>query len=130
MGRLCVAVAECKYREIDGQLKEQFIHGFNDNIMLDEVIRELTTKGNNKQTRVEAQWAQAAILNHITQSHKFNKIKMTQKAKSSQDRETTHQTFHRWPCRYCGGKSCTQTVPSIWKIVCWMWEDWPIQKGV
>ena len=31
MGRLHVAVAECNYRELDRQLKEQFIHGLNDN---------------------------------------------------------------------------------------------------
>ena len=47
MGRLCEAVVECNYREIDQQLKEEFIHGLNDKIMLDEVIRELTTKRNN-----------------------------------------------------------------------------------
>ena len=44
MGRLCVAVAECHYREVDCQLKEQFMHGLNDKVMLEEVIRELTTK--------------------------------------------------------------------------------------
>ena len=73
-------------------------------MVLDEVIRELTAKINNEQTtsenvlawakRVEAQWAQAAILNDITESHKCDKIKMAQK-KSSQDRETTHPTSHR-----------------------------------
>ena len=30
MGRLQVVVAECNYKEIDCQLKEQFIHGLND----------------------------------------------------------------------------------------------------
>ena len=65
MGRLRVAAAECNYKELDCQLKEQFIHGLNDKMMLDEVIRELTTKGSNDQTtskdvliwakRVEAQ---------------------------------------------------------------------------
>ena len=108
MGRLCVAVVECNYREVDQQLKEQFIHGLNDKIMLDEVIRELTAKSNNEQTtsdnvlawakRVEAQWAQTAILSDITESHKFDKIKMAQKLKSSWDRETTHPTSHRWLC--------------------------------
>ena len=44
MGRLCVAAAECNYKEIDCQLKEQFTHGLNDKTMLDEVIRELATK--------------------------------------------------------------------------------------
>ena len=44
MGRLHVAVVECTYREVDQQFKEQFIHGLNDKIMLDEVNRELTAK--------------------------------------------------------------------------------------
>ena len=33
-GRLHVVAAECNYREIDRQLKEQFIHGLNDKVML------------------------------------------------------------------------------------------------
>ena len=78
--------AECNYREIDRQLKEQFIHGLNDKVMLDEVIRELTAKNNDEQTtskgvlawakRVEAQQVQAAILNDIKESCQFDKIKM------------------------------------------------------
>ena len=53
MGRLCVAVAECNSRELDRQLKEQFIHGLNDKVMLDETIRELTTKNSNEQVTSE-----------------------------------------------------------------------------
>ena len=108
--------------------------------MLDEVIRELTTKSNKKQTtsedvlawakRVEVQQTQAAILNDITESHKFDKIKMSQKLKSSQNRETTHQTSHRWLCRYCGGSHTPRQCTRIWKNVCRMWEDGPFQKGV
>ena len=49
IGRLCVAAAECNYRELDRQLKEQFIHGLNKKCMLDEIIRELTTKNNDEQ---------------------------------------------------------------------------------
>ena len=91
MGRLQVAVAECNYREVDRQLKEQFIHGLNDKSMLDEVIRELTAKNNNEQTtskdvlvwakRTKAQWTQAAILSDITKLQKFNKVKMVKKQK-------------------------------------------------
>ena len=44
MGRLHVALAECNYRELDRQLKEQFMHGLNDKLMLDEIIRELPAK--------------------------------------------------------------------------------------
>ena len=43
MGRLCMAVVECNYQEVDRQLKEQFIHGLNDKYMLKEIIKELTT---------------------------------------------------------------------------------------
>ena len=73
---------ECNYKELDHQLKGQFIHGLNDKTMLDKVIRELTTKGSNDQTtsedlliwakRVEAQRMQAAILSDITDSQRFS----------------------------------------------------------
>ena len=42
MGRLKIAVVKCNYKEINRQLKEQFIHGLNDEEMLVEIIRELT----------------------------------------------------------------------------------------
>ena len=53
MGKLHVAAAEFNYRELDRQLKEQFIHGLNAKLMLDEIIRELTTKNNNEQVTHE-----------------------------------------------------------------------------
>ena len=45
MGRLRTPAVECKYKEVDRQLKEQFIHGLNDKEMLAEVIRELKIAG-------------------------------------------------------------------------------------
>ena len=53
IGRLHVVVAQCGYRKIDRQLKEQFIHGLNEKGMLDEIIKELTTKSNDEQTTSE-----------------------------------------------------------------------------
>ena len=53
MGRLRVVVAECSYKEIDHQLKEQFIHGLNNKTILDKIIRELTTKSINDQMTSE-----------------------------------------------------------------------------
>ena len=50
-GCLCMAAAECGYKEVDRQLKEQFIHGLNDKVMLDEIIRELTSKISSEQTK-------------------------------------------------------------------------------
>ena len=95
MGRLHVAVAECSYREVDQQLKEQFIHGLNDKTMLDKVIRELTAKTSSEQTtsgdvllwtrRIEAHRAQAAISSDITKTQKFDKVKMVQKPKNRQE---------------------------------------------
>ena len=103
--------------------------------MLDEGLRKLTAKNNNKQTtsenvlawakRVKVQQAQTDILNDITESHKFDKIKMDKKLKSTRDRHTTNTMSQRWLCRYCGGSH----VPSIWENMCWMWEDGPFQEG-
>ena len=75
---------------------------------MDEVIRELTAKSNDKLTtsegalawakRVQVQRAQAAILNDITESCQFDRIKMAQKPKSSQATQVTNTTSQRWPC--------------------------------
>ena len=125
MGRLHVAVVECIYREVDCQLKEQFIHGLNDKVMLEEVIRELTAKNNNEQTtsegvlvwvkRVEAQRAQVAILNDITESHLFDKIKIAPKAKGSQAKQMQNTTSSRQPCRNCGRIHAPQQCPACGK---------------
>ena len=40
---------------------------------------------------------------------------MAQKPKSSWDREMTHQTSHRWPCRYCGGSQAPKQCPAYGK---------------
>ena len=42
MGRLRLAAKDFNYREIDRQLKKQFIHRLNDTDMLAEIIMELT----------------------------------------------------------------------------------------
>ena len=72
MGRLHVVAVQCNYREVDRQLKEQFIHGLNDKYMLEEIMKELTATNDNEQItregmiswakRVEAQRALAAVL--------------------------------------------------------------------
>ena len=54
MGRLHVAAVECNYREVDRQIKEQFIHGLNDKCMLKETIKELTITRDNDQITSES----------------------------------------------------------------------------
>ena len=56
MGRLRTDVVECKYKEVDRQLKEQFIHGLNDDEMLAEIIRELTKCEENINIPVKLFW--------------------------------------------------------------------------
>ena len=107
-----MAATECGYKKVDRQLKEQFIHGLNDKDMLGKIIKELTTKNNDEQTtsesvlvwvkRVEAQRAQAAILNDITETHQFYKVKIAQQTKDEQDR-FMYKTVNRKPCKYCSG---------------------------
>ena len=53
MGRLWLSTIECSYKEIDRQLKEQFIHGLNDTEMLGELIKELTKGGENEKKSLE-----------------------------------------------------------------------------
>ena len=47
MGRLRAEAMECNYKEVDRQLKEQFIHGLNDSEMLTEIIRQQTKNDEN-----------------------------------------------------------------------------------
>ena len=93
--------------------------------MLDEVVRELTAKNSSKQmnsedvllwTRgIKAQRAQTAILSHITEAQKFDKVKLVQKPKNRQEIETTHQAFHKHPCKYCGGNHAPRQCPAYGK---------------
>ena len=64
MGRLRIAAAECNYKEIDWQLKEQFIHGLKDKAMLDKVVRELTAKISSEQMNSEDVLLWARQLKH------------------------------------------------------------------
>ena len=101
-------MAEHNYKELDCQLKEQFIHGLNDKTMLDKVIRELTTKGRKDKTtsedvlicpmRVEAQRMKAVILSDITNSQRFDQVKVV---KCQAGQRATHRTSPHRLCRYC-----------------------------
>ena len=78
---------------MDRQLKEQFIHGLTDKVMLDEIIRELTSKTSSQQMtseyvlawakRVKVQRVQVSILNDITETKTFDQVKRNQSQKIS-----------------------------------------------
>ena len=87
--------------------------------MLDELIRELTTKNTNEQTtsedvliwakRVEARRVQVAILSDITESQKFDKVKVVRQ-------QATHPESTRWACRYCGSSHALRQCPVYGKM--------------
>ena len=78
MGRLRTAALECKYKEVDWQLKEQLIHGLNDDEILTDVMKELTKYEENVimpsemvlvwAKRIEAQRAQTVAISSLHES--------------------------------------------------------------
>ena len=66
---------ECNYKEVDRQLKEQFIYRLNDSEMLTEIMRGPTKSDENAiilieyvltwAKRVEVQRAQTAVINSM-----------------------------------------------------------------
>ena len=126
IGWLQMAAVECGHKEVDRQLKEQFIHALNDKIMLDEIIRELTSRTGNVQMtskdvlawakNVEAQRVQASVLNDITETRAFNKVKNETEPKNTWGREVQVATHQRWPCRYCRGSHAPRQYPDYGKM--------------
>ena len=101
MGRLRLAAIECNYKEIHRQLNEQFIHSLNDTDMLAEIVIELTKIHENTEVtsvkvlywakRVDAQRAQSAIMNSLTETKEFDKLKLYKTAyKDSPRRPLAH----------------------------------------
>ena len=92
MGRLRMSATECNYKEIDRQLKEQFIHGLNGSDMSIKLIRELTKIEDNENItseqvlvwakRVEVQKAESAILENLQETKDFERIFTRNKAQS------------------------------------------------
>ena len=114
MVRLRLAVIECNYKEIDRQLKEQFIHGLNDTDMLAEIIIEFNKIEENAGVtsekvlywakRVEAKRAQSTIMNGLTETKEFEKLKiMNAINKDSPGRPFIHIKIPaKHKSRYCG----------------------------
>ena len=128
MVRLHVTAVECNYQEIDRQLKEQFFHSLNDKHMLEEIIKEPTATSNDDhmtsvgvlawEKRVEAQRAQAVVLNILTELRQLNKIKISKRAK--EDKEDTARAPVGWtlqwqPCQYCGRVHLLRQCPAYGK---------------
>ena len=112
MGRLQLSAVECRYKEIDRQLKEQLIHRVNDMDMLGEIIRELTKVNTGSvitsesvlawPKRIEVQRAQAVAMDNLTEAKEFDKIKISKNMhKDNLRRSTQVITPRKLKCRYC-----------------------------
>ena len=138
MGRLHVVAVECNCREVDRQLKEQFIHGLNDRCMLGEIIKELTAANDGEQITsegmlawvkgVEAQGTQATVLSTITELRQFNNVKSVKKAKEDNTRCPPGPTAQQCPCRYCGRLHESRQCPAYGKTCMDCGKTWHIKK--
>ena len=110
MSRLRTALVKCNYKEIDRQLKEQFIHGLNDEEILAEIFRELTKYEENINIcnenvlrwtkRVEAQRAQMAVISSLHEAKNFDAI-IQKDIKHGDKRPATNTLGTRRRCNYC-----------------------------
>ena len=101
MGRLWLSTRESIYKELDRQLREQFIHSLNDTDMLAEIIRELREIQENTKImsenvlcwtkRVEVQRAQFSIMNSLTQAKEFDKLKLVKNTYTDSSRRSSTQ---------------------------------------
>ena len=108
--------------------------------LLDEIIRELKSRTSNVQTtskdvlvwanRVEAQRVQASVLNDITETRAFNKVKNRDRAKEYLGKRSTHCNTPKMAMQILWEKSHTKTMPNIWENVCSMQQDGALQEGV
>ena len=113
MGRLRLAAVECNSKEVDRKLKEQFVHGFSDNDMLAEIIRELTKARESAditseqvlgwKKRVEAKRAQSAIMDSLTKTKEFDKVKIAkgELRYNGTNVQTCAKTPAKKRCSYC-----------------------------
>ena len=126
MGRLWLLAIECNYKELDRQLKEQFIYGLNDTDMLGEIIRKCTKIHENEEIisknvlswakRVEAQRAQSAIMNSLTEVKEFDKLKVVKNTyKDSPRRATQTKIPAKEMRRYCGNSHPLRQCPAYGK---------------
>ena len=105
MDRLWLLVVECNYKELNTQLKEQFIHGLNDTDMLGEIIWELAKIHENTEItseivlswvkKVEAQRAQSTIMNSLNEVKEFDKLKIVKNTNKDSTRRSTDKNAHK-----------------------------------
>ena len=73
---------------------------------------------------------QASVLNNITETKTFDKVKKEPELKNTQVREANIATHQRQLCRYCGGGHTPRQCPVYGKICAACSKDRAIWEGV
>ena len=108
--------------------------------MLEEIIKELTATSNDDHItsvgvlawakRVKVQRVQAAVLNMLTESREFDKVKISKRTKRR------HHYSSKWPdntvaaMQVLWGNTPAETMPSMWQDVCGVQQDGTFQEGL
>ena len=126
MGRLREAAMECSYKEVDRQLKAQFIRRLNDSEIVTEITRELTEIDENViiqsehvltwAKQVEVQRAQVAVINRH-ELRNFDTILQMDKGKQRDTISHTCENMCKKKMQILWSGPQTAMVPSIWEDV-------------
>ena len=108
--------------------------------MLGEIIKELSTiKGHGTITshiilswakRVEAQRAQAAVMNTIMESEEFDKIRISKSTCKVSPRGSTIQHTLKTGMQILWQHTPTKAIPCIWKVRFGVQHDWPLPNDL
>ena len=80
--------------------------------------------------RVEAQRVQAAVLNTITESRQFAKVKIAKKLKEGNTKRSNRSDIAVTTMQILWQSTHAEAMSGIWKDVCGLWQDWTLQEGM
>ena len=118
MGRFCINEVDCEYKECDRRLMEQFINGLDDEVILEEIIQELTALKDNSEVssdevlmwakKVEAQRAQMKVLDNLIDKRSLSLLEQTSRSMLILGRiRNLIET-----CKYCGTGHLQRQCPT------------------
>ena len=106
--------------------------------MVEEVIKELTVTNNDDHItsgsvlawakRVEAQRVHAAVLDTLTESRQFYKVKISRRPKEDNTKGLGWLDVVATAMPVLWQITPTEVMSSIWEDMCRLWQDWTLQE--
>ena len=118
-----LSAIECNYKDLERQLKKQFIHGLYDTDMFREMIWEVTKINENEKSQAkmcclgqrESKCKEA--IHHHEQPHRGKGIWQTKNNKNMHKDSPRKHTQTKMPakqmCRHCGSSHPSKTMSGI-----------------